>query len=59
MPQVRAIVRAAAKDDYRFSALVAGVVASDAFRMQALPHDADRAARSKPPRAKRRRPACV
>ena len=26
MPQVRAIVRAAAKDDYRFSALVAGIV---------------------------------
>src|SRR5215469_14630662 len=36
MPQVRAIVRAAAKDDYRFSSLVAGIVSSDAFRMQAL-----------------------
>jgi len=36
MPQVRAIVRAAAKNDYRFSSLVAGIVASDAFRMQAL-----------------------
>jgi hypothetical protein len=36
MPQVRAIVRAAAKDDYRFSSIVAGVVSSDAFRMQAL-----------------------
>ncbi len=35
MPQVRAIVRAAAREDYRFSALVAGVVNSDAFRMQA------------------------
>lgn len=34
MPQVRAIVRAAAAEDYRFSALVAGVVHSDAFRMQ-------------------------
>jgi len=36
MPQVRAIVRDAAKNDYRFSALVAGIVSSDAFRMQAL-----------------------
>jgi Protein of unknown function (DUF1592)/Protein of unknown function (DUF1588)/Protein of unknown function (DUF1585)/Protein of unknown function (DUF1587)/Protein of unknown function (DUF1595)/Cytochrome C oxidase, cbb3-type, subunit III len=35
MPQVRAIARAAAKDNYRFSSLVAGIVASDAFRMQA------------------------
>ena len=36
MPQVRAIVRAAAKNDYRFSSIVAGIVSSDAFRMQAL-----------------------
>jgi hypothetical protein len=36
MPQVRAIVRDAAKDDYRFSSLVVGIVSSDAFRMQAL-----------------------
>src|ERR1700720_3285719 len=36
MPQVRAIVRAAAKNDYRFSSLVAGIVSSDAFRMQGL-----------------------
>jgi len=36
MPQVRAIVRAAAKKDYRFSSIVEGIVASDAFRMQAL-----------------------
>src|SRR5712672_3496680 len=36
MPQVRAIVRAAAKNDYRFSSLVVGIVSSDAFRMQAL-----------------------
>jgi hypothetical protein len=35
MPQVRAIVRAAAKNDYRFSSIVAGIVSSDAFRMQA------------------------
>src|SRR5258708_20363502 len=31
MPQVRAIVRAAAKNDYRFSSLVAGVVAQEWF----------------------------
>ncbi len=36
MPQVRAIVRAAAQDDYRFSSLVTGIVSSNAFRMQAL-----------------------
>jgi Protein of unknown function (DUF1592)/Protein of unknown function (DUF1588)/Protein of unknown function (DUF1585)/Protein of unknown function (DUF1587)/Protein of unknown function (DUF1595) len=35
MPEVRAIVRSAAAKDYRFSALVAGIVRSDAFRMQA------------------------
>jgi hypothetical protein len=35
MPEVRAIVREAAKDDYRFSAIVTGIVRSDAFRMQA------------------------
>ena len=33
MPAVRAIVREAAADDYRFTALVLGVVRSDAFRM--------------------------
>jgi hypothetical protein len=36
MPQVRAIVREAAKNDYQFSSIVAGIVSSDAFRMQAL-----------------------
>ena len=36
MPQVRAIVRAAAQDDYRFSGIVTGIVSSNAFRMQAL-----------------------
>jgi hypothetical protein len=35
MPQVRAVVRRSAKDNYRLSAIVAGVVTSDAFRMQA------------------------
>jgi hypothetical protein len=34
MPQVRAVVRKAAADDYRFSSLVSGIVRSDAFRMQ-------------------------
>ncbi|MBI2149434.1 MAG: DUF1592 domain-containing protein [Acidobacteria bacterium] len=38
MPQVRAIVRRAAKDDYRLSAIASGIVTSDAFRMQASPH---------------------
>jgi hypothetical protein len=43
MPQVRAVVRAAAQRNYRLSAIVAGIVSSDAFRMQALPHEADSA----------------
>jgi hypothetical protein len=38
MPQVRAVVRAAARDDYRFAAIVTGIVSSDAFRLQAVPH---------------------
>ncbi len=37
MPQVRAIVRAAKKDDYRFDSIVLGIVESDDFRMQAEP----------------------
>ena len=37
MPQVRAVVRKAATQDYRLSAIVSGIVASDAFRMQAPP----------------------
>ena len=36
MPQVRAVVRAAKAQDYRFSALVAGIVQSNAFRLQAV-----------------------
>ena len=40
MPQVRKIVRAAAAKDYRFSAIVAGIVRSDAFRMQGTVDDA-------------------
>jgi len=38
MPQVRAIVSEAADQDYRLSAIVAGIVRSDAFRMQAAHH---------------------
>jgi hypothetical protein len=38
MPQVRAIVRDAEDDDYRFAAIVTGIVNSDSFRLQALPH---------------------
>jgi hypothetical protein len=37
MPTVRRIVRDTAKDDYRFSALVQGVVQSDQFRMRRAP----------------------
>ncbi len=35
MPQVRAVVRRAGEQDYRLSAIVSGIVTSDAFRMQA------------------------
>jgi hypothetical protein len=35
MPQVRAVTRRAADQDYRLSAIVSGIVTSDAFRMQA------------------------
>jgi mono/diheme cytochrome c family protein len=41
MPQVRAIVRAASKDDYKLSSLILGIVNSDAFRKQGPPSDAD------------------
>lgn len=37
MPAVRAIVRSAARDDYRFSAIVEGIVNSDAFQMNRKP----------------------
>jgi hypothetical protein len=37
MPAVRAIVRNAAGDDYRFSTLVEGIVNSDAFQMNRKP----------------------
>jgi mono/diheme cytochrome c family protein len=35
MPQVRSIVREAAKDNYKLSSIVLGIANSDAFRMQA------------------------
>jgi hypothetical protein len=34
MPQVRAIVHSAARDDYKLSSIVLGIVHSDAFRKQ-------------------------
>jgi mono/diheme cytochrome c family protein len=34
MPAVRAVVRRAAQNDYRFSSLILGVVSSDAFQMR-------------------------
>jgi uncharacterized protein DUF1592/uncharacterized protein DUF1588/uncharacterized protein DUF1585/uncharacterized protein DUF1595 len=36
MPQIRAVVRRAAPQDYRLSAIVSGIVTSDAFRLQAM-----------------------
>jgi hypothetical protein len=36
MPQVRAVVKAAEAEGYRFSAIVAGIVRSDAFRKQGV-----------------------
>jgi hypothetical protein len=39
MRQVRQIVREAEPQDYTLSAIVSGIVASDAFRMQALPEE--------------------
>jgi hypothetical protein len=35
MPAIRAIVRSAEKDDYRFSSLVYGIVTSVPFQMRA------------------------
>jgi hypothetical protein len=36
MPAVRAIVKDAARNDYRFSSIVKGIVASDAFQMRSV-----------------------
>jgi hypothetical protein len=40
MPQIRAIARDAAGNNFRFSDVILGIVNSDAFRMQAPPHEA-------------------
>jgi hypothetical protein len=37
MPTVRRIVRESARDKYRFSSVVMGIVRSDAFRMRMVP----------------------
>ena len=37
MPTVRRIVRESARDKYRFSSIVMGIVRSDAFRMRMVP----------------------
>jgi hypothetical protein len=39
MPAIRSIVRAAAKDSYRFESIVLGVVKSDAFQLRQVPQD--------------------
>jgi mono/diheme cytochrome c family protein len=39
LKQIRALVHAATASDYRFSDIVLGVVKSEAFRMQAPPHE--------------------
>jgi mono/diheme cytochrome c family protein len=38
MPQVRSVISQAAKDDYRLTALVLGIVNSESFRMQGRKH---------------------
>jgi len=47
MPRVRAIVRDAAKQDYRLSAIVLGIVNSDAFQMDEMPLADERPAAEK------------
>jgi mono/diheme cytochrome c family protein len=39
MPTVRAIVRASAKDDYRFSSLVMNIINSEPFQMRQIPKE--------------------
>jgi hypothetical protein len=43
MPQVRAIVRGASKENYKLSSLVLGIVNSDAFRRQGAAPASERA----------------
>ena len=47
MPQVRGVVRAAAKDNYKFSSIVRGIVNTEAFRKQGPPPKASSPASSK------------
>ena len=42
MPQVRGVVRAAAKDNYKFSSIVRGIVNTEAFRKQGAPPQGQR-----------------
>ena len=51
MPQVRAIVHAAAAEDYRLSALIRGIVASPAFQLQTLPEGSEAIAEAVDPHA--------
>ena len=44
MPQIRAVVRSAAKDNYKFSSLILGIVNTDAFRKQTPPAPAKQVA---------------
>jgi len=37
MPQVRAVVRGAGKDNYKFSSIVLGIANTEAFRKQGPP----------------------
>src|SRR5690606_2430511 len=39
MPTVRSIVHRAEANDYRFSAIIAGIIASDQFQMMSVPQD--------------------
>jgi hypothetical protein len=43
MPVVRSVVRAAAAEDYRFSALITGIVSTDLFRMKLAPESSSMA----------------
>ncbi len=50
MPEMRSIVRAAAKDNYRFKGLIEAVAASDLFRMNVATGDT-RVEEDAPPRS--------
>ena len=39
MPAIRRVVRDAARNGYRFSSLVRGIVRSNAFQMRTMPTD--------------------